>query len=112
VLSHNLQRRSGAGQLGFQTLVTATDAFQLDLLWGALGCPALGGQAGQHPGLPGSTPLHDGGGVQAFAAQQRALVTRLGEPVVLGQDRQLGTRGLNLRRRGRAGVMVGHVAIM
>src|SRR4030095_12767469 len=51
------------------------------------------------------------GGVQALAAQQRALIAWLGQPVVLGQDRQLVLRAEPTPPR-RGGRVISHDAIM
>lgn len=109
--SHDLQRRLRAGQLGLQPLVAAAHPLQLDLLSAPPRSAALGGQPGQRPGIPSATPLHNVGGVQALTAQQRALIARLGQPVVLGQDRQLVLRAEPAPARP-CGRVISHDAIM
>src|SRR5207247_1843361 len=100
--SHNLQRRSGAGQLGFQALVPATDAFQLDLLGVRLRarpCPARPASA------PASRARRHSTMWEAYRPSRRSNAPLSPGSVSRSSSARIASlySGLNLRRRGRAG---------
>lgn len=92
--SHYLQRRLRTRQLRRQPRVFRRQALVLPLLGGL---PARSParritHARQRARVPGTSPLDDVRGAQAFPAQQGTLRTRLGQSVVLLHHRQLVVR--------------------
>jgi hypothetical protein len=106
-----LERDAVPGQLVLELGVAPAQQVELALGRCAL-LAVLGGEAGQRTHLPGPLPLDDVARVQALSAQQGALASLIGDPLVLLEDRQLVLRAEAAPLRFGRRVLVGHGSIL